>query len=237
MNILLLPPQNFVQDCAVIDNVAQLTHIRTVLKSVQGDWLKIGQLGGRLGVGQIDSIADDKIVLKNVGLTALPPKKLGVTVILALPRPKVVRRLVLDMTAMGVDKIVLLNSYNSEKSYWQSPLVSDENLQHYVWEGLQQGVDTIAPTIVKALRFKPFVEDDLPTLEGQKWVAHPYAHQSFGQLAQFGLPSVLIVGAEGGFISYEIDLLKANGVQAVSVGERILRTESAVNVLLGRWLG
>lgn len=236
MNLLLIAPHNVRGNVAIIDNALQLAHIRTVLKSTVGDWLKIGQLGGKIGTGQIETIFDDKIVLNNVQFTTNPPTKLGITIILALPRPKVVRRLIMDMTAMGVDKIILINSYNSEKSYWQSPLLSDEKIDGYVWEGLQQGVDTVPPTIQKALRFKPFVEDELPKLKGKKWVAHPYASTSFKQKIQAdGLPSVLIVGAEGGFIAYEIELLANNGATAVSFGNRILRTETAVSVLLGAW--
>lgn len=237
MNLLLLSPDNFCHEFATITNVGQLTHIRTVLKSQIGDWLKIGQMDGNIGVGQICEISDHAIVLKNICLDKSPPQKLALTVILALPRPKVMRRLIMDMTAIGVERIILINSYSSEKSYWQSPLVADDKLMAYAFEGLQQGMDTVLPTITKAKRFKPFVEDSLPMLVGQKWVAHPYANSSFKhELAKHGLPNVLMVGAEGGFTAYEIGLLQDCGVQAVSMGERILRTESAMNALLGAWL-
>ena len=43
-------------------------------------------------------------------------------------------------------------------------------------------------------------------------------------------------GAEGGWIDYEVDLLCKHGCTAVSLGQRILRTETVVNVLLGHWL-
>jgi RsmE family RNA methyltransferase len=46
----------------------------------------------------------------------------------------------------------------------------------------------------------------------------------------------LAIGPEGGFIPYEIDMLKAAGFEDVSFGERILRVEHAVAALVGRIL-
>ncbi|MDO5652439.1 MAG: 16S rRNA (uracil(1498)-N(3))-methyltransferase [Moraxella sp.] len=244
MNILLLPSSAFVKHSqtaaitATITDGNQLHHIKTVLGANLGDTLKIGALGGQMGTGVLSKFTDNQAVLNNITLTATPPAKLGVTLILALPRPKVLRRLIMDMTAIGVDKIVLINSYRTDKSYWGSPLLA--RIDDFVHEGLQQGVDTVVPNVYLAKCFKPFVQDELPSLIQNKKavVFHPYAEQSFGEYQQNNpLPSVVIVGAEGGFIPYEIELLQSVGVQAASLGSRILRTESAVNAVLGRWLG
>lgn len=240
MNTLILPPTAFdhAHHTATIVDKGQLTHINTVLKVAVGDTLKIGQLDGQLGVGEVASVDNKHCHLVNVSLHESPPPKLGVTVMLALPRPKVLRRLVLDMTALGVDRIILINSVRTDKSYWGSPLLA--RLDEFVVEGLQQGVDSVPPEIIFAKRFKPFVEDELPNLiePHSAVVFHPYGEATLTQFAhQHGLPKVIIIGAEGGFVPYEIDLLASVGVQAVTLGERILRTESAVNVVLGRWLG
>lgn len=242
MNVILFD-KTCVQSCqlteqnqVIIQEAAVINHIKSVLKADIGDVLKVGQIGGYLGVAQIAQMTADQLVLSHVRLDTLPPPKLNLTVILALPRPKVLRRLVMDMTAMGVNRIILINSCRTDKSYWSSPLLN--KIDEYIIEGLQQGIDTMPPEIVMAKRFKPFVQDELPAIIGdaKALVAHPYAETSFGMAVQTGLPSVLIVGAEGGFIPYEIELLQSVGVQAVSLGSRILRTESAVNALLGRWL-
>ena len=127
--------------------------------------LKIGQIGGNLGTAVIEDITADSIRLGNVQLNTAPPAKLGLTVILALPRPKVLRRLIMDMTALGVRDIILINSYRTQKSYWQSPML--ERIDEFVLEGLQQSIDTIVPSITLQKRFKPFVEDTLASLMKQ----------------------------------------------------------------------
>ena len=255
MNCILLPAANFSHPYAYIDTATQLEHVNEVLGAQIGDTLKIGELGAKLGTAIIDSMAEDKIQLKQVVLNTAPPAKLDVTVILALPRPKVLRRLIMDMTALGVRHIILVNSYRTQKSYWQSPMLA--RLDEFVLEGLQQGVDTVAPIISLKKRFKPFVEDELASLiTAGAIVAHPYTELTLANYLQSqqsasitaatpltavntvnkALPTVVFIGAEGGWIDYEIELLAKQGCQAVNIGSRILRTEAAVNVVIGQWL-
>ena len=244
MNCILLPPVNVIGDSAYIDNSAQIEHVNRVLGSKVGDTLKIGQLEGNLGSAIITDITPERILLGEINLTTAPPPKLNLTVVLALPRPKVLRRLIMDMTALGVRDIILINSYRTQKSYWQSPMLS--RLDEFVLEGLQQGVDTVAPRINLQKRFKPFVEDELAQLiSNRAIVAHPYGELSFSQyMQQQGtessqvsiLPSMVFIGAEGGWIDYEVELLAEQGCKAVHLGKRILRTEAAVNAILGQWL-
>lgn len=235
MNVLLLPKNAINGTTATISDQAQLTHLHGVLHAKVGDTLKVGELNGNLGTGKITDLDKDRCRLEEVCLNQAPPPKLDLTVVLALPRPKVLRRLVMDMTAFGVKHIVLVNSVRTDKSYWGSPLLA--RLDEFVLEGLQQGVDSVAPTITLAKRFKPFVQDELPALMGKSALAfHPYATHQFVCNKKDELPSLIVIGAEGGFVPYEIELLASVGVQAITLGQRILRTESAVNAVLGRWL-
>ena len=45
---------------------------------------------------------------------------------------------------------------------------------------------------------------------------------------------LLAIGPEGGFIPYEIDLLMRCGFEAVHVGERILRVDTAIPFIISR---
>ncbi len=235
MNILLIEHADINGFEATLTDPRRLKHIHETLKLKVGDSIKIGVRDGLKGNAQIVDISPERVVLGDMQLDTPPPAKIPLTLVLALPRPLVLRRLITDAVTMGVEHLVLLNSRAVEKSYWQSQ-VFDE-LQQIVVLGLEQAGDTIAPIIELRPRFRPFVEDELPALvEGKTAVvAHPYATQ----VAPIGLttPCVLVVGAEGGFIPFEIDLLEKSGCQSVSLGQRILRTETAVPLLIGRLMG
>ena len=233
MNIVLL---NADQDCSSdiwsIEDQRQIKHLNQHLQLKAGDTLKVGVRDGQRYLTEVQSITAQQIMLRPIQTESVP-NKVPVHLILALPRPKVLRRMIMDAVTLGVERISLIHSYRVDKSYWQSPFL--QQLDDYVTLGLEQAGDTIVPEIQLYKRFKPFVEDVLPTLISEQrpaYVAHPYAEQSMPHAIAHGCN--LIVGPEGGFIPYEIELLKKNGCQAMSLGNRILRTETAVSNILGR---
>jgi len=247
MNCILVP-----KNAKSISDAQQVTHIKEVLKAKVGDGLTIGEIGGCIGRATIAQINTHEIMLEDIVLDQKPPAKLDLTVVLALPRPKVLRRLIMDMTSLGVNRLIIVNSYRTQKSYWQSPLL--ERIDEFIFEGLQQAIDTVPLEVAFQKRFKPFVEDEFQALlegyeEAHAVIAHPYASQSWRAYLEGlksknshenshknSMPKILCIGAEGGWIDYEVDLLCKHGCTSVSLGERILRTETVVNVLLGSWL-
>ena len=67
--------------------------------------------------------------------------------LLALPRPKMLKRVLQSVTSLGVKQLYLLNSYRVEKSYWGSPLLQADKLQEQLLLGLEQACDTILPQV------------------------------------------------------------------------------------------
>ena len=232
MNIVLLDPRQTQAALWSITSKRQLEHLQQHVKIQVGDTLKVGIRGGKRYCCEVISVAEQAIQLKALYEENVP-KKLPVTLIVAMPRPKVLRRLIMDSVTLGVEKIILLHSYRVDKSYWQSPFL--QQLEQYITLGLEQAGDTIAPEIEIYKRFKPFVEDVLPHLmsaECPAYVAHPYAETTMPFALEH--PCSIVIGPEGGFIPYEIELLVKNGCQAVSLGNRILRTETVIAYVLGR---
>lgn len=235
MNIILLPQdllQNNQTNFTITDPLV-IKHCHETLKPQIGDTIKVGIRNGNLGTAIVENFTQNLISLSQINCQTPPPKKLPLTVILAIPRPKVLRRLILDMTAMGVQKLYLVNSYRSEKSYWQTPFLT--KIDDYIVEGLQQACDTVPMQVELKKRLKPFVEDELPSLiDGkQAIIAHPYASKHFCQVYQSDRETVLVIGAEGGWIDYEVELFAKVGFTPAHIGQRILRTENAVSVLSG----
>jgi len=233
MNLILLFNEDFVDDRRVRLEGRRLRHIREVHRISAGDELRVGLSGGLIGTGRITSLNTGSLEM-DVTLVHAPPPALPVTLILALPRPKVLKRILLSVTAMGVKKIVLLNSYRVEKSFWQSPVLKDENILSQLVLGLEQSCDTILPEVLLKPLFKPFVEDELPSLikDTLPLVVHPVANEACPR--DIGYPVSLAIGPEGGFIPYEIEKLTACGFRAVHIGSRILNIEAAVPSLLSR---
>lgn len=232
MNIVLLDPRQTTSERWTISAKRQLEHLQQHLQLQVGDTLKVGIREGQRYLTEVVEITEQSVHLKPLQEEVVPAK-LPVTLIVALPRPKVLRRLIMDAVTLGVEKIILLHSYRVDKSYWQTPFL--QQLDHYVSLGLEQAGDTIAPTIELYKRFKPFVEDILPGIispERPAYVAHPYVDQPMPTAIHH--PCTIVIGPEGGFIPYEIELLKQNGCQAVSLGNRIIRTETVIPYVLGR---
>ena len=233
MNLLLLEEADFIAADRVILRDRRLTHMQEVHRSVVGDRLRVGRIGGLMGSAELLRLEASEAELR-VSLDQPPPAKLPLTLLLALPRPKMLRRVLQTVAAMGVPRVVLVNSYRVEKSFWQTPFLEPEAVREQLILGLEQARDSVLPQIIIEKRFKPFVEDRLPAMaEGTLGlVGHPGNYPPCPR----GLnePVTLAIGPEGGWIPYEIDLLAKAGLQPVQLGDRILRVETAVTALLSR---
>ncbi|MDT8440939.1 MAG: 16S rRNA (uracil(1498)-N(3))-methyltransferase [Desulfuromonadales bacterium] len=235
MNLILLEDGDFVAADRVVLRGRRLQHIRDVLRAETGQSLRVGRLNGSLGTAGVVSFAAEQVELRVV-LDQPPPAPQPLTLLLALPRPKVLKRILQAVAGLGVKQVVLLNSWRVDKSYWQSPLLTPAALRAQLLLGLEQGRDTVLPEVLSRPRFKPFVEDELPQLLAGHtgYLADPGATVPCPAAASG--PLLLAVGPEGGFIPYEVDLLTAAGLQPVHLGARALRVETAVAALLGRLL-
>lgn len=233
MNLLLLEDGDFVAEDRAVLRGRHLKHLHEVHQAENGDRLRVGRLGGLMGRGTLLRLTAEEAELQ-IELDTPPPAKLPITLLLALPRPKMLKRTLQTIAAMGVPRLVLLNSYRVEKSFWQTPFLSPEAIREQLVLGLEQARDTRLPEVRIEQRFKPFVEDRLPALAADTLglVGHPGEFPACPRAVE--QPVTLAIGPEGGWIPYEVDKLREAGLQPVQLGERILRVETAVPVLLAR---
>jgi RsmE family RNA methyltransferase len=210
--------------------------LREILASVPGDRVRVGQLDGRLGSGEILAIDGEEARLQ-LRLDGEPPPGLPVTVVLALPRPKMLRRILRGCAEVGIKDLHLVHSWHVEKSYWQSPLLAPRALEDCLIAGLEQAMDTILPRVTLHHRFRPFAEDLLPALcHGREaLLATPRAPLPYPAPAP--PPALLVIGPERGFTAFEEELIVAAGARPVHLGRRVLRVETALHCALGRHLG
>lgn len=233
MNLLLLEEADFVTADRARLSGRRLQHMLQIQKVIEGDSLRVGRIGGNMGKGTVLSLSDSHAELQ-LTLDQAPPPKLPVTLLLAMPRPKMFRRIMQHCATLGVPRIVLLNSYRVEKSYWQTPFLEPASLHENLLLGLEQARDTVLPEVLVEKRFKPFVEDRLPALiaNTRPLLAHPGDYPPAPRECNTAV--TLAIGPEGGWIPYEVEKFVEAGFQPVQLGERILRVETAVTSLVGR---
>jgi len=229
MNLVLLFEDDFVSDGVVALRGRRAEHIARVHRAAEGETLVVGVANGRIGSGTITKMTNDTVEMR-VSLERDPPAPLPLTLILALPRPKVLNRVIASATSLGVKEIHLVNAWRVEKSYWKSPKLTDANLREQCIAGLEQARDTVFPRITLHRFFRQFVENF--SSEATKLVAHPHATDECPR--DVNAPIVLAIGPEGGFIAEELASFERGGFQPVTMGERILRVETAVAALVAR---
>lgn len=235
MNIILLERKDWVDHDCVLLRDHRADHLRAVLKAKPGDTVRVGLLGGRCGEGVVDGIGSDGVRLR-VQLSEPPPPRHRFDIVLALPRPKMLRRVLRTAAEFGVQHLHLINSARVEKSYWQSPLLRPEKLQAALLAGLERSRDTLAPQVHLHQRFRPFVEDQLVALCAGRpcWIADMGGSTSLAAVP--AVPAVVMIGPEGGFVPFEIALAEAVIARRVHLGVRILSVDTALPAVLAQAL-
>lgn len=208
-------------------------HIRETLRLKPGDTLRAGLPQGAVGRARILEIQPERVVVTFSAETAAPAP-LPLKLILALPRPKMLKRMLIDATSLGIKQIVLLNSWKVDKSYWRTPHLERALLDEKMVLGLEQAMDTVLPEILLRERFRPFVEDELDDFCGadRRILAHPAAAAPMP--ADLTEPVTLAIGPEGGWTPYEVEMFRTRGFVGHGFGQRILRVETALPALTGR---
>lgn len=238
MNLILLVPADFEADGTVRLAGRRARHVHEVHRAAAGDRLVVGRLNGLVGTGTVLSATPDEVRMEVV-LHDAPPPSAGLDLLLAMPRPKVLRRVLQSAASLGARRIVLLAAQRVEKSYFDTPFLEPEEIERNLVLGLEQARDTALPEVLVRRRFRPFVEDELdglwPRGSCDRLLAHPSAPEGLPGGAA-GCEAVLAIGPEGGWVPFETGLLEAHGFRPYGLGPRILRVETAVPFAFGQVL-
>lgn len=234
MNLLLLPAAA-VTGTRVVLTGHQAGHLHSVLRVSKGQTVRVGIEDGPAGTGTVVGLAAESVILECTfdGPTSPRPR---VDLLLALPRPKVMKRLWAQLAAVGVGRIVLTNAERVERPYFDTHVLDPAVYRPLLLEGLQQARDTCVPLVSIHRQFRVLVEDALDDVAGpaRRIMADPGTHPGVGAVIGPTPPArvLLAVGPEGGWNGFERALLRAHGFVPVSMGERTLRTDTACVALL-----
>ena len=235
MNLIVIEPGELDHTGAVSLSGSRAAHLLGVLKVAPGHEVRVGVLDGPCGVGTVQSVADATVDLRCTFDASAPPRP-RIDLLLALPRPKVMRRLWAQLAALGVGQIILTNAERVERNYFDTHVLSPDCYRPVLVEGLQQARDTWLPKVSVHRQFRVLVEDELDGLfgSGLRVVAHPGGERSVGALQRRSVVEriLLAIGPEGGWNAFELRLLEAHGFQPIGMGPRTLRTDTACIALL-----
>jgi RsmE family RNA methyltransferase len=244
VNLVILEPGEVSDAGEVSLSGARGRHLLNVLGAAPGQRVRIGVLDGPCGVGTVQSVADGMVALRCAFDATVPPRP-PVDLLLALPRPKVIRRLWAQLAALGVGQIILTNAERVKRNYFDTHVLTPECYRPLLVEGLQQARDTWLPRVSIHRQFKVLVEDELDGLfphdlrgplglRGLRLRADPAAPSAVGTLVRKSSEEriLLAVGPEGGWNEFETALLEAHGFQSAGMGRRTLRTDTACVALL-----
>ena len=248
MNRILFDKNEIVDGCAVFSD-ERAEHVLNVLHGSVGQILKTGEIDGLTGTSVIEQIRNlherepgsaqrgngllaGEIVVRCSHLVKAPEP--WIDLILAPPRPRVLKRLLPQLTAMGVGRIVLVGAEKVEKAFWGAQLVKEEVYRPLLVDGLMQSGTTALPTIGIEKSFRRYVESRMEDefIDSDRIVAHPPLDpvasqtQSVHEAYVFRRP-VVAIGPEGGWTDEEVGLLESKGFRRYSMGRRILRTDTA----------
>jgi RsmE family RNA methyltransferase len=243
MNIILLEKQE-IKNSAVLLTDRRAGHLVKVLQVKPGDSVRVGIIDGPMGNGAVLAVnsrypfqveLEVQFPEKNA---EKPAEKPFIDLLLALPRPIMLRRIFSQAAALGVGTIFITTAQRVEKSFWNATLLNEEEYRPHLLLGLEQAVDTMVPDVHIHERFKPFIEDILPERiqsYSHLLIAHPGSLATLKNVIVERPERVLLaIGPEGGWIDYEMDRFAECGFTTFSLGKRILKVDTAVVAIHGR---
>jgi 16S rRNA (uracil1498-N3)-methyltransferase len=234
MNRIILEPEAVGPDGRALLSGRAAAHVLGVLRAEPGRSLRVGLLNGPIGEAVVEHAdAAAGVVTVRCAFEAAAPPRPRVDLALALPRPKVLKRLWPALAALGVGRIWILNAARVERVYFDTHVLDPAFLRARLIEGLEQAGDTRLPEVTVHRRLKPWIEDGVPALDPAPSAMRLLDPGADGRLTTSlaGLPAdgrvLLALGPEGGWVDYERALFLAHGFMPVRMGPRVLRSDTA----------
>lgn len=253
MNICLFTPEEISKPLDLRDERAQ--HIIKILHKKEGDSFSAGIINSAAGKATITKIdihtecSADKRKTFDAGSISFTFEPLTdgkplypLTMIIGFPRPIQLKRLLRDMAGLGVCSIHLCVTELGEKSYLKSDLATGNSTYQMLYEGTEQAASTHVPQIFMHSSLKECLEQvekencqhsrlaldniNAKTSLGSFITQNPLYDSNINK----PLNTVAAIGSERGWTNTERTLLEQFGYTRLSMGQRVLRTETASTV-------
>lgn len=239
MNLLLIDRDELSVGGRVVLCGRRAEHLRRVLGVHVGQELRAGIVHGPHAIAKVVAINGESVEVEIERRGACPIPEIDL--VLALPRPKALSRIVQAAASIGVRRIDIINAWRVDSSYFASHKVSMAALALDARLGCEQGKTTHVPEVSVHRRFVPYVQDVLKLRLAADpnrllLVAHPSAEQAIERIQSHSCiqPTTVAVGPDGGFEEREVQSLVDLGGRVVNFGSAVLRSEVAVVAILSQ---
>ncbi|HLB06013.1 MAG TPA: 16S rRNA (uracil(1498)-N(3))-methyltransferase [Thermodesulfobacteriota bacterium] len=208
-------------------------HVKDVLRLKVGDKVVLFDGSGMEFSGEITGIARDQVSVDILeGKEGETESPIEIILGQGIPKSDKMDLIVQKSTELGVSKIVpIFTERVVPKSFSPNKL---ERWRRIAIEACKQSGRVTVPEVLEPIRFEEFVKNaDIPSLCLIPWEEEK--ETSLEKVLPAALISgkvTLIVGPEGGLAGPEIELARRGGFTPVSLGKRILRTETVSISLL-----
>lgn len=206
-------------------------HLGRVLRAQVGQVYELSD-GERVWLGQITSVARDRVEFALLEELSAYQPKLEVTLLLAVVKFDAFEWALEKATELGVNRIVPLAASRSEKGLLAAAEKRAERWEKILLEASQQSRRLRLP-LLEAVA-KPELAFAAHA-DGIRVMLSESADSPAMRLVLEGRKAtraVLAIGPEGGWTDAEVDAARAAKFQEASLGKLILRTETAVAAAL-----
>lgn len=212
---------------------SEFHHLSKVLRLKEGEQITLLDGKGKEAVCTIQAITKKEAKLACCSEKTYPEDKAKIT--LALGWGKAARR------GFMLEKSVELEAHalwfwQAERSQFPVPKDIKASWQEQLIAGAKQCHNPFLPEICPVTQgVKELIEKSKDFDHKQLLVERDYAHDAFLSEKELGLEgnTICVIGPEGGFTPKEVELLKNAGFKTFTIGDRILRWETAAVMVLG----
>lgn len=220
---------NLEQNTCIIEG-EDVKHISKVLRCKENDKLEVCDMDNNEYICEIKEINKDNILLDIIEKVNIKRESnLKVKLYQGMPKGTKMELILQKLTEVGVDEIVLVQTKRSvTKIDNKKEDKKIERWERIIYEAAKQSKRGKIPTLTGVLTFNEALEDmknndlNLCPYENERTVVIKEAIKG-KQINNVGI----FVGPEGGFEEEEIEKIQNIDGQVVSLGPRILRTETA----------
>lgn len=214
-------------------------HIGKVMRCRPGDQLIVSDGATREVLGEIHSIRSEEVVVHIVDERAMENEpQIDIWIAQALPKADKMETVIQKCTEIGAARIIPFESARTIVQYDERKAAKRrERWRKIAKEAAEQSHRNRIPAIDEAYTWKQMLE--LVPQAGKAWICYEKntgsglkqsLRQYIKQNEREHAPLLLIIGPEGGFEPQEIAAVEKAGGECVSLGKRILRTETAAMV-------